>query len=406
MSDSLITTMGSQGDGVGMNADGKAIFVPGAVPGDSVRFENNIAIITQGPNRITPACTHFGVCGGCTFQHVAPQLYQDWLTTRIVAALGPLDITPLEIMPAHISPPLSRRRATLKYKSVDGVAVLGFNQAGAHTVIDLSMCSILTPELWDIAQQLKIQLPTYFKGPQALTISLTATDYGCDMSIAGLAPLSVGQIQKLVGLADVLQLARLGVEGPVGYETIALRHVPRVTLGGVSVDVPPNAFLQATRDGEAALIAAVREGVGGARKIVDLFCGIGTFTLPLSATASVTGVDAAKSAVESLTRAATAATRPVKTLHQDLFRRPLRAEDLNKYDAIVFDPPRSGAELQTVEIARSKVPTVIGVSCNPNTFARDAERLIKSGYKVHRLWPVGQFLWSTHVELVAEFRKK
>jgi 23S rRNA (uracil1939-C5)-methyltransferase len=403
MSDILITTMGSQGDGVGMNADGKAIFVPGAVPGDTVRFENNMAIITHGPNRMSPACTHFGTCGGCTFQHVAPKIYEEWLTTRILAALIPLNITPTEIMPAHISPPHSRRRATLKYKSVDGVAVLGFNQAGAHNVIDLSMCSILNPELWAIAQQLKMHLPTYFKGPQALTLSLTATDYGCDISIAGLAPLSVGQIQKLIGLADMLKLARLGVEGPIGYETLALRHVPRVTLGSVSVDVPPTAFLQATRDGEAALISAVKEGVGGARKIADLFCGIGTFTLPLSAHASVLGVDAAKSAVDSLARAASVATRPVKTLHQDLFRRPLRADELNKYDAIVFDPPRSGAEVQSLEIARSKVPTVIAVSCNPNTFARDAERLIKGDYKLRRLWPVGQFLWSTHVELVAEF---
>jgi 23S rRNA (uracil1939-C5)-methyltransferase len=401
-----ITTLGNQGDGTGADVNGKPVFVPGAVPGDLVTIDGKAQIISPGPNRAVPPCAHFGVCGGCTFQHVAPAIYEAWLTSRILSVLTPLNITPKIIMPAHVSPPHSRRRATVKYKSSDGAVTLGFNQAGAHSLVDLTMCTILTPEVWELAQKLKTYLPDYFKGPQALSISVMATTRGCDVSIAGLPPLTVGQIQKLAGLADKLNVARLGVEGPVGYETLALRHTPLTILDGVEVELAPGAFCQATVDGEAALIAAVRAGVGKARKIADLFCGIGTFAIPLASRASVLGVDAAKSAVEALARAAGVANRPIKTLHQDLFRRPMRAEELNVFDAVVFDPPRAGAEMQTIELARSKVAIVIAVSCNPNTFARDAERLINGGYVLERLWPVGQFLWSTHVELVAEFKKR
>ncbi len=401
----LITALGSQGDGIGADENSKPIFAPGAVPGDTLLFEGKVQVITPGPNRAAPPCVHFGICGGCTFQHVAPHVYEDWLTTRILSALTPLDILPSEIMPAHVSPPQSRRRATLKYKSMEGAVRLGFNQAGAHSIVDLEMCTILTPNLWALVQQLKTLLPDHFKGPQALSISITETKNGHDISIAGLPQLSVGQIQKLAHLADGLNIARLGVEGPVGFETLALRHVPRLNFEGAEVELPPGAFCQATAQGEAALIAAVKMGVGKARKIADLFCGVGTFALPLSAKASVLAADAAKSSVDALARAAGAANRPIKTLHQDLFRRPLRAEELNMFDAVVFDPPRAGAEMQTIELARSKVATVIAVSCNPNTFARDAQRLIIGGYRFERLWPIGQFLWSTHVELVAEFRK-
>lgn len=404
MTQLAVTGLGSQADGIATRADGTPVFLKNAVPGDMLVLTaaGHVAEIIPGPNRQTPPCVHFGLCGGCQLQHVSASIYADWLNARILGTLAQLGITPAEIAPVHISPPYTRRRVSVKMlRDHDGLK-LGFTAARQHTVVDLAMCTIMHPQLWQMLQKFKVAAGPLVQQGQAWTIAATLTGSGVDMSVQGLHPSGVKQQSKLVMLAETLDLARLTLETSTGMDMLSLRRPPSVRFAGVDIVLPPNSFLQATADGETALTAAVIASLGKSKKIADLFCGVGTFSLPLAQHASVLAADASKPAVDAL---AAAAQPRLKTLHQDLFRRPLRAEDLNSFDCVVFDPPRAGAAAQTSEICRSKVRRVIAVSCNPNTFARDAEQLVKAGFALEKLWPVGQFLWSTHVELVACFTR-
>ncbi|MFQ3664611.1 MAG: methyltransferase [Sphingomonadaceae bacterium] len=286
-----------------------------------------------------------------------------------------------------------------------GEVVLGFNEEGAHRLVDLLECPVLVPGLFALVAPLRALLSAVLPAKGVVSISMTATDNGPDVLIANLAAEGLPVIEALTEFAGAHGLSRLSVEGPAGLETIVAPGDPAVRLGGVAVTLPPGAFLQATADGEAALVAAVLEACAGAPRVADLFCGVGTFALPLAAGAQVLAVDAAGPSVSALARAARKAGRPVETLHRDLFRRPMTAAELARFDAVVFDPPRSGAAQQSAEIAASGVPVVVAVSCNPATFARDAERLVAGGYRLERLLPVAQFRWSTHVELAAVFRR-
>ncbi len=402
-----ITALGTQGDGIAHDPEGKSYFVPGAVTGDKIILDaaGSVAEIIPGPNRQPPPCHHFGTCGGCQMQHLAPDVYRNWITSRILAALTPLGISPEEIAQPHLSPPGARRRVSVKLSHTENGLALGFNAERSHAVIDLAQCPVMHPMLWDSLQRLKTQAKSLLQQGQAWMVQSTLTDTGVDLSIHGLHQSLFQQMRKFAALGDGLDVARLAIDGPVGLEIVSLKRMPVVRFAGVAVMLPPNSFLQATEDGEQALRAAVTHAVGTSRKIADLFCGVGTFALPLAASASLLAVDAAKPAGDALARAAGDANLLVTVLHQDLFRRPLRAEELNRFDAIVFDPPRAGAKEQVAEIARSKVKCVVAVSCNPNTFARDAEQLVRAGYRLKTLTPVGQFLWSTHVELVAHFVK-
>jgi 23S rRNA (uracil1939-C5)-methyltransferase len=402
-----IGSLGSQGDGIALRAGDAPVFVPGAVPGDTIDIDaaGKVLHVHPGANRQVPPCQHFGSCGGCQMQHINDIYYHEWLTERLLSALAPVNITPLEIAPAHISPRHSRRRVSVKLLHTDAGLHLGFNAENSHKVVDLAECLIMHPDLWNVLQNLKNSAANFLSIGQAWTVHATLTRVGVDMTLHGLHQSLFKQFAKLGALAEKLGLARLAVDGPVGLEVVSLRREPVVLFSDIPVTLPPNSFLQATTEGEQALTQAVIDGVGTARKIADLFCGAGTFSLPLGKKATVLAVDGQKAALDALARAAQTAILPVKPLHQDLFRRPLRAEELNSFEAVVFDPPRAGAKEQALEIARAKVKTVVAVSCNPNTFARDAERLIAGGFVLTKLYPVGQFLWSNHVELVAHFKR-
>lgn len=407
MTSVLVTALGNQGDGIATRDGAPPLYVPQTAPGDEILLDDagQITRITPGPNRQTPPCPHFGDCGGCQMQHISDPLYRTWLTDRILGALAQVNIKVMNLAVPHVSPPRSRRRVSVKLQRDSTGLTLGFNAERSHAVVEVTDCLLLHPDLWSVLQKLKNQAASFLDIGQAWTVQATLTNHGVDMTLHGLHQSLFKHVTKLGALAETLNLARLSVDGPVGLEVVSLRRPPVVHFADIAVTLPPNSFLQATEDGEAALLSAVTEGVGTARKIADLFCGTGTFALPLAKRASVLAADGALSALTALSRAAGEARLPAKTLHQDLFRRPLRAEELNIYDAIVFDPPRAGAKEQSAEIARSKVKTVVAVSCNPNTFARDAERLIQGGYRLTKLFPVGQFLWSTHVELVAHFQR-
>ncbi len=393
-----VVRLAARGDGV--TADKR--FIAGAVPGDRVGPDGDIV---PGPNHVAPACRHYGTCGGCQMQHVADAMLTQFASERVLEPLVRLGIVPQAVMPVHLSPPGARRRVAMRATRTNGDVRLGFNAQGAHSLVDMAECPVMHPLLFALVEPLRTLLGPHLAERSAIGITMTLTDSGVDLLLANLQANSLPVIEGLSRFAEDHRLARLSLEGPMGVETLIARADPVVMMGGVSVTLPPAAFLQATADGEAALVAAVSGIVGQARTVADLFAGSGTFALPLSRSASVVAADAAGPAIRALEQAAKRAGRRVVAEHRDLFRKPFSEAELAGFDAVVIDPPRAGAIAQTEQIAMSKVPVVAAVSCNPSTFARDAERLVAGGYVLHRIWPIAQFRWSTHVELVAEFRR-
>ena len=402
MTDSVpIVRLTARGDGV--TADGR--FVLGAAVGDHVRFESGSVVIEPGPGHVVAPCRHFPECGGCQLQHITDADYCSFVTDRIIKGLAFVGIVPDWIAPVALSPPKSRRRASLRAVKRQGKLSLGFNAEGSHTIVDIRQCEILLPQLFDLVDPIRTLLKAAIPEGQGAGVTLTASDTGVDLLLANVQAEGLDEIERLTDFANANDLARLSIEGAHGVETLAMARLPMLAMGGVPVALPAAPFLQATREGEAALVAAVTESVGDAKHIADLFCGLGTFALPLSASARVTAADAAGPAVAALSAAARQHRRKLETAHRDLFRRPLTPDELAVFDAVVFDPPRAGAQSQAAALARSDVTTIVAVSCNPNTFSRNAETLHKAGYRLKKLWPIAQFRWSTHVELVAAFER-
>lgn len=394
-----IIRLAARGDGI--TADGR--YVMGATVDDQVDFAGGRVAILPGARHAAPVCRHVPDCGGCTMQHVLDADYLDFVVDRLARVLGPL--MPADVAPVALSPPRSRRRASLRAVRRSGKLLLGFNSEGSHRIIDILQCEILLPELFALVEPLRALLGEVLGEGQGAGLTLTASQSGIDLLLANVQAEQLDDIQRLTSFASTHRLARLSVEGPQGVETVYEEQPPELIMGGVRVVLPPAPFLQATREGEAALVAAVMHAVGGARVVADLFCGLGTFALPLSRTANVTAADAAGPAVQMLAAAARAAGRPLSTLHRDLFRRPLTRDELKMFDTVVFDPPRAGAEAQVRALAHADVERVVAVSCNPSTFGRDARLLAEGGWRISKLWPVAQFRWSSHVELVALFER-
>ena len=395
-----IVRLAARGDGV--TADGR--FIPLSVPGDRVRFAP--FALQPGPNHAVPPCRHFPDCGGCQLQHVADPAYSEWVAARIVAALDAAQVAVSAVEPIALSPPHSRRRASLRAVKRGGRVALGFSAEASHRIVDLHECWVLTPDLFALVAPLRGLLAAALRDGQGAGVSLTQTDTGIDLLLANVVAEGLAEIERLNDFAGLHDLARLSVEGADGVETVVAARTPVLRFGGVAVAPPPAPFLQATREGEAALVTAVLAATAGAPSVADLFAGLGTFALPLAAAgARVLAAEGAKAATDALAAAVRASGARVLVEHRDLFRRPLDAAELARFDAVVFDPPRAGAVAQVAELARSAVPRVVAVSCNPNTFARDAAALVEGGYRLERLWPVAQFRWSTHVELVASFAR-
>lgn len=395
-----IVRLAARGDGI--TADGR--FVPLAAIGDMVDFAADPPRIIPGPHHAAPACAHYPACGGCQLQHMDDTAYIDFVRDRLLRVLpGGL---PEQTHPVALSPPRSRRRASLKALKRGGRLSLGFHSEGTHALVDIADCPLLAPPLMALLPPLRTLLRARLKDGQGAGIAMTLSDEGVDLLLANVSADGLAAIEALTDFAANHDLARLSVEGPGGIDTLVERRLPTLMMGGVAVPLPVAPFLQATREGEAALVAAVLAAVGDAAKLADLFCGLGTFTLPLSRQADVLAVDAAGPAVMALGAAARRAGRRVSVQHRDLFRRPLAGRELAGLEAVIFDPPRAGAETQARALAASTVPLVVAVSCNPNTFGRDAKLLLEAGYTLTTLWPVAQFRWSSHVELVARFERK
>lgn len=406
-----IDAVSSGGDGVG-TLDGKRVYVPLSAPGDvaDVLAKGERGEVQElmecGPDRVAPPCRHYGACGGCALQHLSPQFQLDWKRARVVDALARQGLDGALVGETIATPQGARRRATFAARVKGGHATFGFNARKSATIVDLDECVILAPLLQARLPQLRA-LAAVFATP-SLDVAVTACENGLDVAVAAkmASPIAPARAE-LIAAAQAAGVIRLSLNG----ETIVQFASPAISFDGVPATPPPGAFLQASREGEAALIAGVMEATKGARKIVDLFCGCGTFSLPLAGIATVSAYDAGRDAIETLRAAAAGAQRrgasinPVNTEVRDLFERPLGAKELKDFDAIVFDPPRAGAEAQARQIAASSVRRVAAVSCNPTTFARDAAILVAGGYNLTRATPVDQFVHSTHVEIVGAFQR-
>jgi 23S rRNA (uracil1939-C5)-methyltransferase len=385
-----IIRIAARGDGVSASGQHR----PFAVPGDVILEDGSLV---EGLGHQLPPCRHFPECGGCQLQHLTDAAFADYCASRIAGALAQHGLA-TEIRPAHLSPPRTRRRASLRALRAGGRVLIGFNAAKSHDIVDMLECHILDPRLFAVIAPLRKLLATMIAPKRSADVQLTLTDHGVDVALKGLTVDGLDAVEALTAFCERHRLARLTIDEGYGPEA---RYEPRpvtISLSGHPVAFPSGAFLQATADGEAALMAAVREAVGEARRPLDLFAGLGTFALALNG--EVTAAEAARDAVLALM-----ATRRVATVHRDLYRRPYASAELGAHDAIVLDPPRSGALEQIRQIASSTVPRIAYVSCNPATFARDAELLVAEGYRLDWARPVGQFRWSTHVELAAAFSR-
>lgn len=380
--------------GEGVTADGR--FVAFAAPGDRLLADGTIE---PGPHHQQPPCRHFPQCGGCQLQHLDDHAYAAFVRDRIVAALQAQDVTVADIAPVHLSPPNSRRRASLSAQRLGRRVLLGFKQERSNRIEDMQECHVLRPELFALVVPLRGLLAVQLPDRAAATVKLTLADQGPDVLIEGRLADSLAAAEALTDFARSHRLARLSVDDGFGPQTRWEPEPVTITLGRAAVPLPHDAFLQATADGEAALVAAVRQSLGAAGVAADLFAGLGTFALNLSG--KVYAAEASRDAVLALKSAG----RGILVDHRDLYRRPLTTGELNRFEAVVLDPPRAGAEGQVEQIAASTVARIAYVSCNPASFARDARRLVASGYRLTRLWPVGQFRWSTHVELCGAFER-
>ncbi|MBA4041844.1 MAG: RNA methyltransferase [Sphingobium sp.] len=390
----LIVRVAARGDGV--TADGRHAAL--AAPGDWLRADGRVE---PGPERGEPPCRHFPTCGGCQLQHLSDAAYADFVRDRVVGALAAQGLETI-VRSSLISPPRSRRRATL-HAELSGKLVLGYSEGGSHTLVDVRDCDVLDPRLFALLAPLRRLLPMLMRPRRRAEIVMTLADQGVDLLLRGVAAEGLAVAEALSAFGAAHALARLSIDSGLGVEA---RYEPveaRVTLGKVAVPLPAGAFLQATPAGEAALIAAVREAVGAPDTMADLFSGLGTFALALPG--KIYAAEGAREAHLALKLAAARAQRPIFAEHRDLFRRPLMPAELNRFDAIVIDPPRAGAREQAVQLAASTCPIIAYVSCNPSSFARDAKMLCEGGYRLDWVQPVGQFLWSTHVELVARFSR-
>lgn len=409
-----IERLGAQGDGITTGADGP-VYVPFALPGETVaiaRVKNQgmvMSISAPSPNRQEPPCRHFGpdgvngTCGGCTLQHMTEVPYQAFKRQLVVDALKSKGLTP-EIAPLVPAHPGERRRVVFAARRTEKDMLIGFNQAESHHIVAIEECPISSAGIISRLPAIKAIGASVAVNAEPFRIAVLETLSGLDLAIEGVRKLSDQQRRKAVETVLSLRgIARVSLDGEILVEPVK----PVVDFGGVRVSPPAGGFTQATKPAEEAMTELVLSHVGKAKRIADLFAGAGTFSLQLARIGRVHAVEAEEKALAALDHAArnTQGLKPVTVERRDLFRRPLMTSELKAYDAVVFDPPRAGAEFQCKELARSAVKKVVAVSCNPLTLARDLAILVEGGYRITSVTPIDQFLWSAHVEAVATLEK-
>ncbi|MEO7864724.1 MAG: class I SAM-dependent RNA methyltransferase [Sphingomicrobium sp.] len=388
--DEVIVRIAARGDGV--TASGRrAAF---AAPGDCLHVNGTVV---PGPHHQVPPCRYFPECGGCQLQHVDDFAYRDYLVERIAGALVQHGLE-TRIEAPHLSPPRSRRRATLRALKAGNATVIGFNAAKSNQIVDMRECHVLRPELFALVAPLRVLLGDLLRPKRVAEVQLALADQGPDVLIKGVEVAGFDQQMRVTDFAQEQRLARLSIDGGLGPETMYEPEPATVTLSAKPVRLPPGSFLQATEDGEAALVTAVRSAIAVAGPVADLFAGLGTFALAVDAAYAA---EASRDSCAALAQAA----RSTKVEHRDLYRRPLDPAELSRFGAVVLDPPRAGAAEQVAALASSTLGRIAYVSCNPATFARDARTLVDGGYALDWVKPVGQFRWSTHIELTGCFTR-
>ncbi len=415
-----IDELGARGDGVGRLAEGTRVFVEGVLPGEVVQGRMLdkeraalVSVTTPSPDRVTPPCPHFSVCGGCVLQHTGPSVYENFKKQTVMQALARAGVVPAAVEGPMVSAPGTRRRATFAAVKVGKKVVLGFNERGSMKLVEIQSCDVLNPRIVKLLPALRTLMTKVMKvDKQKADIAVTEAHGQLDILIT--SPLTkevwmpFPMLEAFQDFAEEQDIARLSWRAALraDSELILERKPFRVSLGGVGVTPPPGSFLQATEDGERALIAAVMAALKGrGERVADLYAGSGTFAFPLLQTGlDVYAVEGYKGALEAL-RAAGRSFAKLKTEVRDLAKEPLSQKELKGLDAVVIDPPREGAAPQMKVLADSDVRTIVSVSCSAPSFARDAAYLIEGGYKFEKLTVIDQFLWSHHVEMVGVFTR-
>lgn len=403
-----IARLGAQGDGIADTGQGP-VYVPFALPGERVnvalgpRRADLVSVLEASPQRVEPACRHFTVCGGCAMQHLEEQAYRDWKRSLLIEALRAKGID-TEVAPLVSCPPHSRRRAGFTARRTDQGVLLGFNAALSHRIVDIEECPVLLPQLVAALPTLRQLAGLVARTADAFRLSVTHTASGLDVAAEGGGRLEGRARQAAIEFCIGHGIARLSVDGEIVIEP----RKPAVMVDGIAVPLPPGAFLQAVGEAEAAMAGLVAAHLGKAKRVADLFAGVGTFALRLARASEVHAVEGDAPALAALDRAYRFGNglKKVTVEKRDLFVRPLTFKELDaSFDGLVFDPPRAGAEAQARQIARSQVRLVAAVSCNPLTLARDLSILLEGGYVLKSVTPVDQFLWSPHLEAVALLEK-
>ena len=392
-----IIRLAAKGDGV--TAGGA--HVKRAAPGDRLQSDGTLI---HGPHHVRPPCRHFDRCGGCQLQHCDEPTLAEFAQSRVLNAAEGQGVTIERMLPVHLSPPQSRRRATLHASSRGGKPRIGFREAGSHTIVDMRECHILRPELFACIDPIRRMLARR-KGRYAADIALSLVDQGVDCAIRNLTVEGLEETEALLAFAREAGLARLMLDQGYGPEAVWEPEPVTVTLSGTPVGFPSGAFLQATVDGEERLLGDAQGWLHDAKSIADLFAGLGTFAFGMPRESRVVAVEASRDAHLACLMAARRYDKPVRALHRDLFRNPLQSDELRDFDAVLLDPPRAGAREQIDRLAESPVHRIIYISCNPSSWARDAKRLNDGGYTLRQVRAVGQFRWSIHTELTSLFER-
>jgi len=400
----VIESLGSRGDGVARCDEGP-VYVPFTLPGERVRVSLQgergelLAILEESEERCEPLCRHYGTCGGCSLQHLESPAYLEWKRDQVRQAFlsRGLDVPVEPVSPAQTG---TRRRAVLTARKTRKDILLGFSKRLTHQIIDMQECPVLRSRIVKALPALREMLGALLSRKGEARVTVLDTGNGLDICIEGVRQVSdPDHLMQMAELCERLDLARLTIEG----EVLATRRTPVVKFGNVTAVPSPGAFVQASAEAEEVLVRHVLAACDGASRVADLFSGSGTFALPLALQSEVLAVEMEEDALGTIEKAVRQAQglKPVRTLCRDLFREPLGARELEDFGAVVFDPPRAGARAQAVELANSTVPRIIAVSCNPATLARDIRILIDGGYRLSRVKPVDQFLFSEHIEVVA-----
>ena len=412
--DVAIVGLGAQGDGIAETPDGP-LFVPFALPGETGRVVATrgqharlVEVVSRSAARVAPTCRHFRACGGCVAQHMAPPLYAAWKQDIVVRAFAHRGLTPVIGEMVGV-PPRTRRRAVMAALQAGtagdtGTLVLGFHAGGSSEVVAITQCHVVVPAIEAALAALRALAAVVLSARETAQLTVTATPGGLDVVLDG--------AERAAGPAARAALGRIAAANGIlrltwNSDLIVQSATPRLAFGNAEVGLPVGAFIQATAEAEHAIGAIIATAVGKARRVADLFAGVGTFSLPLARRARVLAIDADRAAIAALEEAARhgRGLKPIETRVRDLLAEPLSRKELGGFDAVVFDPPRAGARAQAEMLAKSAVRLVVAVSCNPATLARDARILVDGGLTLGEVIPIDQFVWSPHIEAVAVFRR-